>query len=302
MLAKKLRKKHHYTPKFLLEQFADQSTGMLWVHDRKTDKVFKNAPANCSLIQGFYHFEMDNGQISESVEEWLGAIEGLTAPVIRRINEGDVALSEDDWERLMMFMSAMKFRNPKHRENIENFHKRRIALWDAMFIADKSLLESHVRRMEEDTGEKVDVSVDDLYDFIKKGRYTIEVGPVESMRHITELTNDIFWVLDEMNWSIASIEEEEDEFIIGDNPVVLVNDHVPPGTPAGLKMRHTEVQFPVGPKKCIIGTWENLYGLPRPLISTAASVAGVNRGQKAHAHRQVFSRREPIQKTPPQKE
>jgi hypothetical protein len=300
-MKKKLRKKHHYTPRFLMEYFSDESTKMLWVNDRKTGAVFKSASANCSVIQGFYHFEMMNGQTSESVEEWLGAIESLAAPVIRRINDGDVRLSEDDWERIMYFMSAMKFRNPKHRENIENFHRRRIALWDAMFVADKSLLESHVRRMEEDTGKKVDVSVDALYDFIKQGRYTIEVGSVESMRHITELTQDIFWILDEMNWSIASIEYEEDEFILGDNPVVLVNDSVPPGTPIGLKMRHTEVQFPVGPKKCIIGTWENLYGFTRPLISNSTSVAGVNRGQMAHAHRQVFSRRKPNQKTPPQK-
>ena len=201
-----------------------------------------------------------------------------------------------------MFMSAMKFRNPKHRNNIENFHKRRVKLWDAMFVSNKTLLESHVKSLEEETGKKVDVSVDELYNFIKEGRYTVEVNPGVSLRNITELTEDIFWTLDEMNWGIGSIGNDEDEFIIGDNPVVLVNDKVPPNVPIGFKMKDTEVQFPVGPKKCIIGTWENLYGLPRPLSCNTESVEGVNRSQRARAHRQVFSRQKQIPKTPPQKE
>ena len=302
MALKKLKKKHHYTPRFLLEFFADDSTKMFWVNDRNIGSVYINAPVNSSIIKGFYHFEMMNGQTSESVEEWLGEIESLAAPVIRRINDADVRLSADEWERLIYFMSAMKFRNPKHRENIESFHKRRIALWDAMFVANKSLLESHLRKLEEETETKINVSVDDLSDFIKKGEYTVEVGPVESMRHITQLTQDFFCVLAEMNWGIASIKNEDDEFILGDNPVVLVNDKVHPGTPIGLKMRHTEVQFPVGPKKCIIGTWEDIYGLSRPLISNTALVAGVNRGQIAHAHRQIFSRKEPTRIYPSTKE
>lgn len=79
-------KLHHYVPQFYLRRFVD-STGRLWLWDRKRDRSFGTHPANVAAENRFYYLDefVEHGHDPLTMEKQLSHL------------EGEVSLITDQW-------------------------------------------------------------------------------------------------------------------------------------------------------------------------------------------------------------
>ncbi len=93
-------KLHHYVPQFYLRRFTD-STGKLWVWDRKRDRVFSARPASVAAESNFYSLPhlSELGHDPLTMEKQFADLEGEVATITRQwidwIREDDPDPSAD---------------------------------------------------------------------------------------------------------------------------------------------------------------------------------------------------------------
>ncbi|MFY1018020.1 DUF4238 domain-containing protein [Ectopseudomonas khazarica] len=130
----------HYVPQFLLRNFSFGKKDYLWCFDKKTGRKFQTGVRNVAAERGFYNFDGDAG--AGSLEPYMGRIEDLSAPLIKRIVRERSIKDVSDQERrvLSAFFAAQFLRTNAQREMIEDSisqFKRRLL---AMGVADEDLV------------------------------------------------------------------------------------------------------------------------------------------------------------------
>lgn len=283
-------KRHHFVPKFLIDQFKDQEDGQIWTYDIEENRSFKTNPINCSVIKYYYSFENEAGIKDDRIEKWLADIEGIAAGIVQEIKKGRFNLTIDELEQLIYFICLLNFRNPSFRTSIHKFKEHRWRIIATALASDEQLLTTYIKIHEKETRCKYDGDIAKLQEFMRDAsRGKMAAHPNCSLELVIDVNNSIYDLIRQMNWLFV-IAPIDASFILSDHPFSLIHPYSLPSRPIGLAMRETEIRVPLTPEICLIGSWSDLYGLTKPIHATKQIIDDINDVILANAVNYIYSR------------
>jgi len=283
----------HYIPRFYLGAFQDATTPggqtpALWITDLQEAKVSRRAPKNVGKRTDYYAFP-EEGQPNQRVEEILSQIESHAAPILARLREGQEGLDGQERADLAYFMAFLATRVPIFRDALEAFMAELVQMVMTMSASHPEYFVRGYR--EANAGKELsEAEIEDARQAILKGAYKVRAKPTLSLAAAVEAANDtVYPLLNEMRWAFLSAGNGV-SFLTCDNPVSWVDPTLPPGFyGSGLAMRKVEVTFPIGPKLCLLASWEGPSGR---VAAPDSLVCEMNRRRIGFAGRFVFANSE----------
>ena len=114
-------KKHHYLPKFYLNEFCSDRD--LWVYDLERGECRKSRPKTVAVKKGFYAVQDPDGSRDYAeVEKRLGVVESQAAPMIRKLDKGG-RLELRERYALAMFAALLKWRTTTFERQVAEFNE-----------------------------------------------------------------------------------------------------------------------------------------------------------------------------------
>ena len=304
----------HYVSEFYLESFADPQFGYekprVWRFERGDTEPKLLTPANLAVQTHYYSVRTPEGTKNDVMEQFLARIESDTAPLLRRVANGENLASQSEHEKVSLFMATMLLRVPRARNRIESVYGDIVQLSARNMASAPGFLENALAELEEKSGEKSKIGADQLREFIQSDRYTMKASPVVSLRNLFFVSPQLMPILFFMNWTILDSESDLDVFVTSDNPVVYVDPTYREGwRGVGLVNPGTELSFALSPEVCLLGTHDpglmaKMEASPpeearriilgqEPKMShrkvAPVTVREINRRTVSHATRYIFS-------------
>lgn len=259
-------RRHHYVPKFHQRRFTD-CTGLLWVWDKASDRVFKTTPGSIAVESDFYRLheyeaqghdpftlekqlaEME-GQVSLITEQWLGWLRDMRP-------EQSIPIPDENREYFARFMAVQFLRTADTRDILCAIHD--------LDHPDKNL----------STSEKTNLHVDLLWN------QTI-------VEKITEFLRQAIWIF--------ARNQSETPFWTSDNPIAFKTHDNSMWLKAGFLTDGCYAVYPLAPDAILYcherKYWQKLQRFDNclsPVEMTGKLVESDNTGQVFMAKRFVIS-------------
>lgn len=283
----KPKKRHHYIPVFHLKGFTN-SNGCLWVYDKEGKGLFEAAPDSIAFEKHYFSFMDETGKRdSETVENMIMQIESESAGVVRKIL-AEKELTEDERVTFGCFVASMMVRAPNFRDNIRSSMGEMIKQTSVFMAAHKENFKQMVQRFEKDTGEKIDMPVEKLRQWmLNKDKYTVSINPQHAMAMALSQIEHLSRIFANMNWAFLKA-DGGNMFMTGDNPLQYIDPTHNPRSfyGVGLANKNVEVTLPLSKDMAALGRWEKLGGFKR---AEARHVKHINRMTVMASVRFVFS-------------
>jgi len=255
------KKKHHYVPVFYLKGFVDpHNKPYIWIYEKGNLDVRKASARDIATQKHYYSFTTPEGERdSETFEKILGKIEGKAAPVIKNIKERK-ALTNEQRVWFAFFLAFTMTRVPSFRENIERATGEIMKKANQIWASYPAGFESMIEKFEKDTGNKIEMPVEELRKFVLEGQYDVKVDSQFSLAMIL-IAKALAPIFYNMNW--AFLEATEDyKFVTSDNPLSFFDPTRGPKFfyGVGLLNRNIEITFPISKDLMFLGTWKQSEG------------------------------------------
>ncbi|MBL8206943.1 MAG: DUF4238 domain-containing protein, partial [Blastocatellia bacterium] len=114
--------RHHFIPQFYQRGFLTGSAGLIWVYEKYRQPRLRPL-RKTGMELDLYGFTNQQGEFdSQTIESALGVLETNTAPVIKKLEAGNLP---NDLERkhLAKFISVLLRRTPKHKASVRKMGK-----------------------------------------------------------------------------------------------------------------------------------------------------------------------------------
>jgi len=246
-MAKQQKKpvRHHYVPAFLLSNFSTEG-GALWVYDTKSKKSWPGCPEAAGYEKHWHTiFRKDGTKDTSSIEALVTARYDTPGSKAVRILMKHEKLDDTSRDSFFRFVAALMLRTPRSvRQNTE--------MGTAMLSESGSRLAAHnpefqqrVKKRLEETGA-TNETIKKLMADVVEGRTRFspsrEHTLITSLLTVEPLAQD----LAELKWMFLELPDSEDDFIIGDHPVLLedVGSEVARG-PLGITNPNIELILPL---------------------------------------------------------
>lgn len=221
-------KKHHYLPQFYLKKFCRD--GLLWVYDREQNEYRQQAPKVTAVRKHYYTTLKPDGAKSTEIEKFFSVIESRTKPIINKIDRRQ-KITQEEKETIAIFISFLHTRIPDFEKMVNELTTKSMdAVNKKIFSSEKSAA-AIMRKVESKTGEKFEISPQDMVNFVRSGEYTLE----QSNRGYTldmmlDMGKNTINFLLNMDWAFAQT-SGDNSFITSDNPFTLIppKDYDPKG-------------------------------------------------------------------------
>lgn len=251
---KNIAHRHHYVPKFLLENFTD-SNGDLWVYDTTHRRKFKGAPGTVALERNFYALP---GQTSnDAIEAFLARIiDGPGADAIEGLIKGE-HLNGSQAMAFMGFVAAQLQRTPGSFRRLEDVLTPHIQeMCERMVKFDEEFRE-HFSQSLSAAGSSPE-ETEKLLQSLERGEF--KVGPSRALVLLQslKLIEDIAVELAKMRWKFVTLDPSDPDLILADQPVMLTD--VGPASsrprPLGIRNPHIQVVLPFHRRKAALACWD----------------------------------------------
>jgi hypothetical protein len=281
-------KRHHYLPEFYLHGFCRD--GFLWIRDCSEQLTRKQTPKNTAVISHCYSIETDHGPHT-GIEEMLSNIEGVAKPIIDRITERQT-ISHEDKEALSFYLALLWNRTPDFQRSIEKIESHLLKSYSTNMFRNIEDAKRSLAEYEADTGERLEISAEKLYEFMSKGEYEIKISRSESLRMMLALSPKWATYFRQMDWVVAH-SPPMTSFITTDNPLIVTppRDHKPSFwhsygalTPGAAKV------VPLTQSVCLFMLDHGAETIHRDL--NRSNVRSVNRTLASHVNRYLIGRDE----------
>ena len=225
-------KRHHYLPQFYLEGFTERGT--LWVFDREKREYRVQTPRNTAVISHYYSYEGEEGKLETELETALARIEGETKPIIEKLAIDRKLISARERQVLSLFIALLRMRVPDFEKEVGELMDTMLKKINRIVFATEETTEAVLRSIEEETGERLDASPEDLMRLAAEENYELMNPRVRSLALIFSLADDLAKVIYDLDWIVLFAASGAD-FLTTDNPFTIV----PP--PKHLRMPHRGV-------------------------------------------------------------
>jgi len=246
---KKLARNHHFVPQGYLAGFTHDGTrnGWLFVSDLVSRSTFWTKPRNVAAERDFNCIDAD-GREPDALETAFGEFEGWTASVLRGIRETSQLPSDDDLSYVVNLMALLVVRNPKRRRAMNAARRHEVRSIGSMLASDRRLFQGHVSRAKEEgfIRKDLNVSFEEMRQFLKDERYSITVSTGESLSVEMGVFSTTLELLGSRHWSLVTAAADAPDFVTCDHPVGVVFKDSKQGGPIGYGTPRTEVTFPLG--------------------------------------------------------
>jgi len=255
------KKKHHYIPVFYLNGFTNLN-GCLWVYDKGGKGPFESSPEGIAYENHYFSFMTPEGEKdSETIENFMMQLEGESSKVVQKILAGE-ALTEDERITFAVFVASMAVRVPNLRNNIQSSTAEMIKRLTAFTAAHKTGFASMVEQFERETGQKIDLPVEELRQWAADPEnYTVEVDQQYAVGMALSLMDRFVPIFFDMKWAFLKASGDFN-FMTGDNPLYYADPTHDPRSPYGVGLfnRKIQVTLPLSKDVCAFGTWEGDEG------------------------------------------
>jgi len=249
-------RRHHYIPRCYLKGFAkDKERPQLFVVDSKECTSFTTLISNIAAERDFHRLDAP-GQPQDALENKIAEFEGDLAPTLERVIADRSIVNIDDRSNLFTFMALLCIKNPGMRETIGAAAGKMAQLTLEMMAATPEEWRARMERAKNEGTMDQDADADALRKMIldRKFKFTlttpahldIEFGSLETL-HPYFLGR---------NWVLCKADAGTTGFITSDRPVCVAWQDPKNHAPAGLRLKGTQVAFPISNDLAMIGPFE----------------------------------------------
>lgn len=116
-------KRHHYIPQFILRNFCFNESNHLNYYDISNNKFSVEETSNVFMIRNLYRDEVNYPDNPIQLEKDISKYETEIANIIRKklLLGDDILITQDEDERLKLFLAIMPFRSKSTREQFGKF-------------------------------------------------------------------------------------------------------------------------------------------------------------------------------------
>jgi len=255
------KKRHHYIPVFYLKGFIDPyNKPYIWAYEKGNSRIIKATAENLAVKEHYYSFPTPDGEKdTETFEYMLHAVENTTAPVIRKIKNNE-SLSDQERADFSLFLGIMMTRVPGYRQKVEKMTADFIRRMNKFMACNPEILKAEIEKWEEDSGEKMDIPIEDLRKFIIDDEYNIEIKPYFSLGFV-RLANDFAPIFFNMKWAFYRATDDY-KFVTSDSPLFFTDPTHDPNSfyGVGLANKNVEITFPISKDLSLVATWKGIEG------------------------------------------
>ncbi len=141
--------RHHYIPRFILRNFADNK-GYLQYYDCAGAKVSRKRPEDIFVVSNLYTDTINNADDPTKIETDLAKYENEIAPIIRKfLNDGETILTLEEDEKLKLFLAIMAFRAERIKEFFGDNASEENKIFYGYFQKDGNLTDFWLRNLGE---------------------------------------------------------------------------------------------------------------------------------------------------------
>ena len=257
------KKRHHYIPKFYLEGFVDpRNKPFLWIYEKGGSKIIEASAKDIAVEKHYFSFLDSKGERdSETLENALAEIEGKVASVCRKIFN-EKSLCEEDRSFFASFLALMMTRVPNHRNVISVMIESVIKKMSLMFASNKKGFEGSVKRFEHDTGNKIDMPIEDLRQImLDESKYKIKANPQFSIAIALSNLDKLIQVFFDMKWTFLKATDDY-KYLSGDNPLYYYDPTYDPRSfyGVGLLNKNVEITLPISQEVALFASWQGKSG------------------------------------------
>ncbi len=285
---------HHFVPQFYLKGFCDPASvpknPRVWVANLAARRVEYRAPKSIAKGTGYNAVPGLDDATRESAEQLFSQMETVAAPAVRKLLRGATELTGQEWVDLLFFAAFLAVRTPFVRDTLEKFFGD---IARDVLTLSASHPDHYHRTMRE--AVRGDLTAEEIEESrllaLRPGALKVRAKAALSLLATFQGANGaVYPAFSRMRWAILRPQSGL-FFLSSDNPVSWADPT--PRPPAygghGLGTRNVQVTFPIGPRVCLLGTWEGPVG---PMEVGPGDVEQINRRRVGFAVSQVFAHQE----------
>lgn len=255
------KRRHHYIPRFYLEGFIDPvNEPYIWIYEKGNPTVRRATIDDIAVQKDYYSFiDIHGKKDTETYEDALAEVESKLAPAIKKIKDHE-NLTNEDKGAFAVFLGLTLTRVPNFRENIQKTTGELLKAISMILALNSNNFKSYVEKVENDTGEKIGMPLDDLRKFILEGKYNVHVDPQHSLPLLI-LAGNLAPIFCDMKWAFFKA-TDNDKFVTSDNPLFRVDPTYQEGLLSGMGLlnKNIEVTLPISKDLTFLGTWGKSEG------------------------------------------
>jgi hypothetical protein len=182
----------------------------------------------------------------------------------------------------------MLTRVPNFRNNVQEATEQMVKKMSIVMASYKAGFEGMIKRYKNDTGNKIDMPVEDLRQWMLDGKkYNISVDPQWSLALAMLNVDHLAKIFFAMKWAFIKATSDF-RFLTGDNPLYYSDPTYDRRSfyGVGLANKNIEVTFPVSQDFCAFGSWHGKEGY---LQGNNQLVKGLNRRTTVASLRFIFA-------------
>lgn len=281
----------HYVPQFYIKNFSISSKSENIYAYRRKFKPFETTTKSIAAKNDLYVFtDKYTGKKNNEIEKMFSWLEGLTSPVIEKINSGVPLLKLTNTEHniLAEFIAYLHVRNLSFREKQKNIASAAVKM-QLQFLAqnDKEFKRAlkETGHATEDMGKMREYALNfDKHFRIDWGKKNNDYFLKQALLLALEISPKIF----HKEWHIVDNQTSR-IFITSDNPVTLMRPlNLPPFY--GLGILNSHIVVPMSPTKALLLRFTGKkVGDPMVLKANRDFVISVNRYIMYYANKFVYA-------------
>lgn len=254
--------KAHYLPKCYLKGFVDPApvvpprTPHLWFRDPATGTWKPKAPDNVAKKPDYYAVTRADGTKDQSRENTLAELEGIVAPILRRLPQAE-NLNPEEAAALVFFAGTMLLRPPVVHDDVERgvlvpqLAEFVEAKWKRI-RQDPAALRTSLEACARETGDHRVLTLG--ADHFDLRRYQLKLNREFVVDSAFVIAPDILNVLAQMRWRL--LRSASRFFITSDRPVHIVDPRADGRARHGLLSPGAMFTLPLTREVLLLGDWE----------------------------------------------
>lgn len=253
----------------------------LWVYEADRDPR-KTKPKETGFENYFYSYEVE-GEKVHTVEQILGSIETVVAPILKKLVGGNFDLTQEERSEFAGFIALSYTRTPFYRK-ISNEITELLQKKLTELAAD---VPGYFERVLPQVGvtENVEEEAGKLRKFVKSGFEVEQVDKGYAIKMAFNMTLTLIPVVERMSW-VFYITEDKARFIATDATISLFDTQGSPFTGIGFASSpRAEFRFPLSRNICLVGNWQGMSG-PSDIPPTV--VRDINKVAMYYSRRFVY--------------